>query len=135
MKYWVIPCNLKIFRVTDYFNENDVVDWKQSHYKFETGDIVFIYIGLPYSSIRYMLEVVKCDVPYEDTFDAKSYWTDEHLKEELLRDYKYVRLKLLKSVNTDELSLERLSAFGFKAPQGATYRLSSNLIEHINRCF
>ena len=48
--YWIIPGNLKIFRISDYFKCNDIIDWKQSHYKFTIGDIVFIYEAADFSS-------------------------------------------------------------------------------------
>ena len=32
MNYWIIPGRNDVFRVDDYFETNDVVDWKQSHY-------------------------------------------------------------------------------------------------------
>jgi len=30
---WLIPCSVDVFRIHDYFANNDIVDWKQSHYK------------------------------------------------------------------------------------------------------
>lgn len=94
--YWIIPGNLKIFRITDYFSNNDIVDWKQSHYKFSVGDIVFLYVSSPISSIRYMLEVIKTDIPFEESIKDGEYWTSEHPVAEEVRSYNYVRLKLLK---------------------------------------
>ena len=54
MNYWIIPGRNDVFRVDDYFETNDVVDWKQSHYLFEVGDIVYIYVSAPISRIKYM---------------------------------------------------------------------------------
>lgn len=71
--YRIIPGSTKIFRVTDYFNDHDIVDWKQSHYKFMVGDVVFLYVSNPISSIRYMLEVVKCDIPYDESMNDEEY--------------------------------------------------------------
>ena len=135
MNYWIIPGNINIYRVTDYFQENDTIDWKQSHYKFSVGDIVFIYISSPISSVRYMLEVVKRDISFEDSIDDKQYWTKNHPMGAEVKNYKYVRLKLLKSSNSRALHIQRLSDLGFNAPQGATRKLSKELIDHLLNIF
>ena len=129
--YWIIPGNLKIFRISDYFKCNDIIDWKQSHYKFMIGDIVFIYISNPISSIRYMLEVIKCDIPYEDALNDEEYWTNNHEKSDKVKSYKYVRLKLLKSSDSRFLNLNSLAEYGLSVPQGATRNLSNSLVDYI----
>ena len=129
--YWIIPGNLKIFRISDYFKYNDIIDWKQSHYKFTIGDIVFIYISNPISSIRYMLEVVKCDIPYKDSLNDEEYWTSSHEMAGNVKSYKYVRLKLLKFSDSPFLHLNSLAKHGLSVPQGATHNLSSNLVDYI----
>ena len=129
--YWIIPGNLKIFRISDYFKCNDIIDWKQSHYKFTIGDIVFIYISNPISSIRYMLEVVKCDIPYEDSLNDEEYWTSNHEMADNVKYYKYVRLKLLKFSDSPFLHLNSLAKYGLSVPQGATHNLSNNLVDYI----
>ena len=129
--YWIIPGNLKIFRISDYFKCNDIIDWKQSHYKFTIGDIVFIYISNPISSIRYMLEVVKCDIPYKDSLNDEEYWTSNHEMADNVKSYKYVRLKLLKFSDSPFLHLNSLAKYGLSVPQGATHNLSSNLVDYI----
>lgn len=129
--FWIIPSNLNVFRVTDYFKRNDIVDWKQSHYKFTIGDIVFIYVSNPISSIRYMLEVIKCDITYEDSLNEEEYWTSSHKISNSIKSYKYVRLKLLNFSDSPSLHINSLAKFGLRAPQGATHKLSSNLIDYI----
>ena len=135
MNYWIIPGNINIFRVTDYFQENDTIDWKQSHYRFIVGDIVFIYVSSPISSVRYMLEVVERDISFEDSIDDKQYWTQKHPMGAEVKNYKYVRLRLLKSSNNPALHIQQLSDFGLKAPQGATRKLSKELIDHLLNIF
>ena len=133
--YWVIPGNIYIFRVTDYFDKYDIVDWKQSHYKFEVGDIVFIYVSKPICSIRYMLQVVKCDVSFEEYINDEDYWGDKHEFRANVKHYKYVRLKLLKSSTSKDLHLDYLAEYGMSAPQGATKELSKELVDYILRRF
>lgn len=135
VNYWVIPGNTNIFRVTDYFEQYDVVDWKQSNYKFEVGDIVFIYVSFPICSIRYMLQVIKRDVPYEEYINDEEYWGDKHEFTANVKRYKYVRLKLLKSSTSEELHLNCLAKYGMSVPQGAIKNLSKGLIDYILKCF
>lgn len=135
MNYWIIPGNINIFRVTDYFQNNDTIDWEQSHYRFNAGDIVFIYVSSPISSVRYMLEVVERDISFEDSIEDKIYWTQKHSMGAEVKNYKYVRLKLLKSSNNPALHIQQLSDFGFNAPQGATRKLSKELIDHLLNIF
>lgn len=131
MKYWIIPGNIKIFRVEDYFRDNDIVDWKQSHYKFEIGDVVFIYVSSPIRKIKYKLEVIKTDILYEDSINDSEYWTHHHPMEKDVKHYKYVRLKLKKRSDSNSLSQIKLSDFGFRAPQGPMHKISKELVEYI----
>ena len=133
--YWIIPGNLKIFRITDYFSNNNVVDWKQSHYKFSVGDIIFLYVSSPISSIRYMLEVIKTDIPFEESIKDGEYWTSEHPVAEEVRSYNYVRLKLLKKSDSPALHIDALSKNRIKAPQGATRTFTFEQIYNILKHF
>lgn len=133
--YWIIPGNLKIFRITDYFSNNDIVDWKQSHYKFSVGDIVFLYVSSPISSIRYMLEVIKTDIPFEESINDSEYWTSKHPVAKEVKNYKYVRLKLLKRSDSPALHIDALSNVGIKVPQGATHRFAFEQIDYILKQF
>lgn len=135
MNYWIIPGSNDVFRVDDYFETNDVVDWKQSHYLFEVGDIVYIYVSAPISRIKYMLRVEKTDIPYEDTMVDTEYWARNHPKEKELQHITYVRLKLLGKCDTPLLSLKTLSEYGVTSLQGARRNLPKELIAHIQQCF
>lgn len=135
MNYWIIPGRNDIFRIDDYFEANDVVDWKQSHYSFAVGDIVYIYVSAPISRIKYMLRVEKTDIPFEETIVDTDYWTKNHPKEKELCHITYMRLRLLGKSNTPLLSLKTLSEYGVASLQGARRNLSKELLEHIQSCF
>ena len=131
MKYWLIPCDSKKFRVHDYFANNQIVDWKQSHYKFEIGDIVFIYCSAPEAEIRYMLEVAQPNISYDNSIDDEEYWGDKHMSKAAAMQNKYVRLHLLETINPNELDIISLKNNGLiKAPQGAQ-KISGNLLSFI----
>ena len=131
MKYWIIPCNLKVFRVHDYFANNQEVDWKQSHYTFQPGDIVFIYCSLPEAKIKYMTEVIQINIPYNDSIKDEEYWGNNHIAEIVAQQNKYVRLRLIETNSGDELDIDTLISFGLKkAPQGAQ-AITGDLLLHI----
>ena len=49
---WIIPSNPNMFDVISYLNNNDTVPWNQSN-NINIGDIIYIYVGAPYSSIMF----------------------------------------------------------------------------------
>lgn len=60
-EHWIIPCNIKIFDVITHFKTNKHVIWKNS-FTMKTGDIAYIYLGSPYSEIRYKCKVISNEV-------------------------------------------------------------------------
>ena len=53
---WIIPCNIKRFDVIEYLRTNNTVLWKNS-FTIKKDDNAYIYIGAPYSEIRYRCTV------------------------------------------------------------------------------
>ncbi len=62
-KIWIVPAHPKYYDVISDFNANDYSDWKQGK-GIEVGDIVYLYVGAPYSAIMYRMEVMKTHIPY-----------------------------------------------------------------------
>lgn len=63
-KEWLVPSNPKFFNIVEAFRENDIIRWKQGSDNIREGDIVYMYVGKPYSAILYRCEVVETDIPY-----------------------------------------------------------------------
>ena len=121
MSTWLIPCSCKVFRIHDYFMSNSIVDWKQSHYKFNVGDIIYIYCSHPEMSIRYKLIVVETDIEFNDSIKDEEYWADYHISQSAAKQNKYVRLELKDN--------------GLKtAPQGPC-RIGGNVLSYIESIF
>lgn len=59
---WLIPANPKYFDLDHAFSISDELYWKQTA-SIAPGDIVYIYYGVPFSSIRYRCLVLKTDIP------------------------------------------------------------------------
>lgn len=56
MTYWIIPFNPNYFRMADCLREQGYVEWTQ-RYKYQIGDIVFIYSSKPDSKLLYKMQV------------------------------------------------------------------------------
>ncbi len=79
----------------------------ESGFNIKTGDIVYIYVGKPYSRIMYKTICILDSVDAEKKFiEDNKYWVEENKNEEF---YECVRLKLLESYDDERLSLDTLT--------------------------
>ena len=60
--YYIVPSNISIFDVISYVENNKKFVWYKQPKDIKIGDIVFIYVGAPYSQILYKCEVTKTDL-------------------------------------------------------------------------
>lgn len=68
---WIIPCNIKFFDLIKHFETNKTVVWRNA-FTIHEGDTAYIYIGSPYSEIRYKCRVISDQVD-ESLLQANSY--------------------------------------------------------------
>ncbi len=61
---WLVPANPEYYDVIGMFSKSDTTMWKQAK-GIHVGDIVYLYVAQPYSSILYQCEVIETDIPYE----------------------------------------------------------------------
>lgn len=61
IRHWIVPSNPKYFDIVAEFETNDDPLWKQGKNIME-GDIVYMYVGSPYSAIMYRCRVTKSDM-------------------------------------------------------------------------
>ncbi len=112
---WIIPANPKYFDVIHHFQNEDSIEWKQSS-KVEIGDIVYIYMANPYSSILYKCEALEINKPY--------IYQDKNLKMQ-----KVMKLKLIEKYEEGKISFERLQKWGItsiRGPRKITKEISKN---------
>ncbi len=102
---WIVPANPKFYDIIDHFKKSDVVTWKQST-NIKEHDIIYLYVGSPYSSIMYQCEAIKVNI-------AKKY-QDENLSMD-----KMMELKLLREYPKDLYTFKKLNAYGIKAIRGS----------------
>ncbi len=101
---WLIPANPNYYDVINCFNDADTIIWKQSN-NINVNDIVYLYVGAPYSSIFYKCQVIETNIPYQ-------------YKDENLIISKVMKIKLLKKFKEDEYSFSFLKKYGVNAIRG-----------------
>lgn len=103
-KDWIIPANPKYYDVVGAFEASDTVTWKQSS-DIHVGDIAYMYVAVPYSSIMYKCKAVEVNIPRR--------YSDKNLtiKNTMV-------LELLEKYAPGTWSFEKIKQFGVYAVRG-----------------
>lgn len=101
---WLIPANPNFYDMINCFANKNTIHWKEPS-GVNIDDIVYIYVGAPYSAVFYQCQVVKVNIPYE--------YQDKNLSMK-----KVMEIKLLKTYSKEEYTLEKLKKYGVKAVRG-----------------
>ena len=115
---WILPANPKYYDVIHAFDNTDIINWKQSN-NIQVGDIIYLYVAEPYSSIMFKCKVLETNIPAS-------------IKHDSIRINKLIKVKLLKRYNKGELSFKFLNEYGVKAirgPRSVPLKLSKYLNE------
>ena len=104
---WIVPANPKYFDIEKALQKNNTITWKQST-DIKIDDIVYIYVGQPYSSIMYKFKVIEVNIPYE--------YKDKNLKMQ-----KIMKIELIKRYEKGKLSFGKLKEFGVNAVRSQRY--------------
>ncbi len=59
---YIVPSNINMFDVVSYVEKNKTFVWYKQPKDVKPGDIVFVYVGAPYSQIMYKCEVVRANL-------------------------------------------------------------------------
>lgn len=116
-KEWIIPSNPKYYDSVHAFDDTDEINWKQGA-GIKTGDIVFMYVGLPVSAILYKCVVTKTDIPW-------------HFQKDKLTIMKLMSIRLLKRYDPKKFTFEVLKdefgIYAVRGPRGIPQKLSEAL--------
>ena len=113
MQEWMVSANIENFDYESAFNKLGYVDWRQN-VSYCIGDVVYIYCKQPCGRVRYKTFVEEVDLTPDLVQECAKY---RRGKTNSYAD-KYVRLRLTKQVEAEELSLKYLLHNGIKnAPQ------------------
>lgn len=124
MDKWIIPCSVKYFDVTQHFSNHDNVVWKRSS-AIKTGDVVYIYVGKPYSEIKYRCRVINENVDDETLKNNEYAITSSGLER-----YKYIQMELEESYPDGMLGFYDLKEHGLSQVQKQA-RVYKELAEYI----
>lgn len=137
---WIITAKVigkdgyDVFRA---FDECPYIDWHKSKVlsNIKEGDIVYIYIGRPFSSIMLKTECIKSTVNFKDQIKDDCYCTNPYLWSEKKDAF---RLKCIKKIDDNRLSLSELNQKGYiKRRIQGSYKSDNypELFEYIDKCF
>ncbi|MBR1883832.1 MAG: MmcQ/YjbR family DNA-binding protein [Clostridia bacterium] len=102
---WILPANTKYFDIINYMENIRPVLWKQPNKKINVGDMVYIYIGMPYSALMYRCEVIKVNLP--STYPGRQ---KKNLNE--------MELEVINRYDKNLFTFKRLNELGIKAIRG-----------------
>ena len=135
MSTWVIASNPATYNAEGSLEASGQMDWVTNN-KFELGDIVYVYEVIPprgRGGIVHKLEVVADDITMATKIDDRKFWAGGVYPKDLDSFPRIYRLKLVGDAEDGVITLKRLKARGFTAPQGLANSLDTNpaLIEYI----
>jgi len=133
MGNWIIPANSKRYNFFSAFNNNSFIDWTKKA-KYEEGDIVYLYCTKPQQKIMYKTVIDKIFTSSNSEVNDRKYWINKNEFDESENEKKdFIRLKLLKYIDDENLFLENLKYNGLKtAPQGPL-RVNEKLLSYIEK--
>ena len=133
MGNWIIPANSKRYDFFSAFNNNNFIDWTKKA-KYEEGDIVYLYCTKPQQKIMYKTDIDKIFTSSNSEVNDREYWINKNEFDESKNIKKdFIRLKLLKYTDDENLFLDNLKDNGLKtAPQGPL-RVNEKLLSYIEK--
>lgn len=103
-KDWIIPANPKYYDVVGAFEASSIVTWKQSS-DIHVGDMIYMYVAAPHSSILYKCRAVEVDIPWQ--------YSDNNISVNMA-----MKVELLEKYEPGVWSFERIKQFGVNAVRG-----------------
>ena len=134
MTYWIIPFNPNYFRLADCLREQGYVEWTQ-RYKYQIGDIVFIYSSKPDCKLLYKMEVTATNLSASECADDRKYLLNPSEVDANADIPLGFRMFPLAENTSDKLTLNDLLEHGLKwVPQGGL-KVKEPLLSYICSVF
>lgn len=127
--YWLISSNPSEFDALGAFRKLSEVDWgnaANNHIKID--DVVFIYISKPLQKIAIKTIVTKSDFDETELLGNDGQFNNSS---ELRTREKYFRLKFIKFIDNDLLSLDRLQENGLNGNIQGKRKIEGELLDYI----
>ena len=113
---WIVPANPKYYDLIKEFKGKKEAIWKQSS-NIKVGDMIYLYVAAPYSSIMYKCEVIETGIPYEKKAHS-------NIKE-------LIRVKLLENYEKGKYPFKLLNDYGVMAVRNSRF-MPEELSKYIN---
>lgn len=108
---WIIPCSTKVYNVDEHFKNNKTIVWRNA-FTICPGDIAYIYVGAPFSEIKYKCRVIS-NVIDEEQLKANAYAIPKKkVNNYFSKKDKYVELELIFTFPEHALTLANLRRHG-----------------------
>ena len=112
------------------------VDWRQTAKSIDVGDTVYVYTGRPVQAITHKCVVLETDIPAERADHSDDCFNKSSEGEPLQPYYRYMKLRLVKVLDCDELTYVKLVEHGLKGSIQSQQQISQSiqgLIDTIDR--
>lgn len=114
---WLVPANPKYYDVIGEFDRHEAINWKQSS-DVRVGDIVYLYVGQPYSAILYKCIAEEVNIPYD-------------YKDKNLSINRLMKIRRLKKYPADRYPYAYLNSIGIRMVRGPL-RLKKEIVEKLD---
>ena len=116
LQKWLISADTEKWDHEALFARDGYIMWRQ-YTNYEVGDIVYIYAKKPIARVMFKTVVEEESIHLDDT------------------DQKYAKLRLIKKVDNEDLSLKYLNEYGLKVPPQKAFKFNGDLQEYIEKYF
>lgn len=134
MTHWVFISSTKRFRMNDWLENNDCVEYLQRN-RLQVNDIVYLYTTAPVKRIEYKMIVERIDVPFQEIIDDSEYSLHSVSSRQFSKNDLFVRLRLLKKTDSLNLHLDCLRNHGLNASMQSAFKVSGELVDYIEEQF
>lgn len=114
---WLIPANPKYYDIIHAFDDNNVIDWKQSS-DIQVGDTVYMYVAAPVSAILYKTKALEVRIPSKEDYGLNVRWL--------------MKLQLLHRYDSGDFPMSVLRDYGVLSVRGPR-SMPKSLVEDLNR--
>ena len=134
MSTWIFVASLNRFKVHDFIRDYGFIEYLQTN-KVTEGDTVYLYITAPYSHVEYKMIVERANIPFNEAFDDRAYSNSPNISWPPLESEKFVRLKAIKRIQTDDLNFKHLQEHGFHLTMQTNRKISGEVADYIEEYF
>ena len=129
--YWMISANEKKYNHTRAFEKWGFIDWK-SLANYSVGDVVYIYCSRTKKRVMFKTIVEKTNISFNEKVNDEDFWIEKDEQNPVMT---YTRLRLLRTIDREELTLDNIRKIGIKNGPERPIKLSENTVNYFEKFF